>query len=111
MIIFRPHRSSLLMAIKESKEFLSLKDLLNYIVEEHNKIYSFFKISVNDLNIQLYNQEDPRIKWHDVFIILFESYDRINDKLGYLKYFNNEIYNHPCGVLGFFSTNYEKFDK
>ena len=41
MIIFRPHRSSLLMAIKESKEFLSLKDLLNYIVEEHNKMCSF----------------------------------------------------------------------
>ena len=111
MIIFRPHRSSLSMAIKESKEFLSLKYLLNYIVEEHNKMCSFFQIDVNDLNIQLYSQEDTRIKWHDVFIITFESYDRINDKLGYFKYFGHEIYNHPCGVLGFFSTNYEKFDK
>lgn len=111
MIIFRPHRGYLFEAMKECKEFDSLKDLLNFIVNEHNYLCPFFIIKVNDLNIQLYSPEDNRIKWHDVFIITFESFDRISNKTGYLKYFGNEKYNHPCGVLGFFSTNYEKFDK
>ena len=108
MIIFRPHRGSLLTAMKESKEFLSLKDLLNYIVEEHNKMCSFFQIDINDLSIKLYSNKDDRIGWKDVFIICFESYDNINDKIGYHKYFNGEKYNHPCGVIGFFSTDYKK---
>ena len=108
MIIFRPHRGYLSTAMKESKEFFSLKDLLNYIVDEHNKTCPFFQITTDDLNIRLYSQRDIRIKWYDVFVITFESYDRVKDKKGYLKYFNDEKYNHPCGVLGFLSTSYEK---
>lgn len=108
MIIFRPHRGSLQTAMNESKEFNSLKDLLNFIVNEHNHLCPFFIISTTDLNIQLYSSEDDRIGWNDVFIISFESFDRINNKTGYLKYFGNEKYNHPCGVIGFFSTNYKK---
>lgn len=106
MIIFRPHRGSLEMAMKEVKEFTSLKNLLSFIVEEHNKTIPFFQIDINDLSIKLYSNGDNRIGWKDVFIICFESYNNINDKIGYHKYFNEEEYNHPCGVLGFFSTEY-----
>lgn len=108
MIIFRPHRGTLDSAMKEAIEFSSLKDLLLFLIKEHNESYSFFKISTEDLSIKLYSNGDSRIKWNDVFIITFESYDRIKDKEGYEKYFGGEKYNHPCGVIGFFSTNYDK---
>lgn len=111
MIIFRPHRGGLNDAMKEAKEFSSLKELLHYIVFIHNKTVPFFQINTNDLSIKLYSDKDDRIKWNDVFIICFESYDNINDKIGYHKYFNGKEYNHPCGVLGFFSTEYNLTNK
>lgn len=108
MIIFRPHRGNLDVAMKEAKEFSSLKELLSFVITEHNKTVPFFQIGTNDLSIKLYSTGDNRIGWKDVFIISFESYNNIYDKIGYHKYFNGEEYNHPCGVLGFFSTDYNK---
>ena len=107
MIIFRPHRGSLEASMKEKKEFKSLQQMIQYIIDDHNETIPFFQISFTDLYISLYSPDgDDRIGWHDLFVICFESFDRINDKLGYLKYFNGEQYNHPCGVIGFFSTDY-----
>lgn len=108
MIIFRPHRGTLNASMKEKRQFKSLQQMLEYLVYDHNKTIDFFKITSTDLNISLYSSNgDERVKWHDLFAVCFESFDRINDKLGYLKYFNGEQYDHPCGVLGFFSTDYE----
>lgn len=108
MIIFRPHRGNLDAAMKEAKEFSSLKELLYFVMIEHNRTVPFFQIDINDLSIKLYSSEDDRIGWKDVFVICFESYNNINDKIGYHKYFNGQEYDYPCGVLGFFSTDYEK---
>lgn len=104
MIIFRPHRSSLQEAMKEAKEYNNLYELLNDLVEKHNSFCSFFKIKISDLNISSYSSKgDDRVGWKDLFIIAFESYDRISNKDGYIQYFYDK-YNHPCGVLGFFTT-------
>ena len=108
MIIFRPMKGSLEASMKEKKEFKSLQQMIQYVIYDHNKTIPFFQISFTDLYISLYSPDgDDRIGWHDLFVICFESFDRINNKLGYLKYFNEERYNHPCGAIGFFSTDYE----
>lgn len=108
MIIFRPHKGGLEASMKAKREFKSLQQMLKYIIYDHNKTIPFFQISFTDLYISLYCPNgDDRIGWHDVFVVCFESFDRINDKSGYLKYFGGEQYDHPCGVIGFFSTDYE----
>lgn len=105
MITFRPHRGSLDGAMREKKTFETLQELLEYIVAEHNETVPYFKIRTDDLNISLYGHDGNRkVGWKDLFVICFESYDRIKDKYGYDKYFGGEHYKHPCGVIGFFTT-------
>ena len=107
MILYRPHRITLESAMKEKRYFKSLQEMIEYIVYEHNKSQDFFKISSHDLNISLYSYDgDKRVGWHDLFVVCFESYDRIKDKIGYKKYFGGEEYHHPVGVLGFFTTDF-----
>ena len=105
MITFRPHRGSLDDAMQEKKTFETLQELVDYIVTEHNETTPCFQICTDDLNIGLYGYDgDRRVGWKDLFIICFEAYDRIKDKDGYDKYFGGKRYNHPCGVIGFFTT-------
>ena len=56
MVIFRPHRGGLIEAMEEAKEFNSLKEMLEYIVESHNNGFSgnYFKINIRDLHIEYY---------------------------------------------------------
>lgn len=110
MIIFRPNRRFLDEAMKEAKEYQSLENLLQDIALQHNNLCPFFTISIDELSIKPYG-DDERVGWHDLFIISLESYDRIYDKEGYKKYFGGETYNHPCGVFGFFSTDYDRSKK
>ena len=75
MIIHRPHRGSLDNAMSEAREFASLKECLNTLIEEFN--YSFghiFNISIEDLCIEFYSDKDSRIDWYDVFIICIKPY-------------------------------------
>ena len=110
MIIFRPHRGGLAEAMAEAKEFNSLKDMLEYIVDSHNNGFpgNYFKINIRDLHIEYYGENDERVGWHDLFIVCYKAYKDIEDKDGYLTYFGGEKADSPCGVIGFFSTNYEQ---
>ena len=107
MITFRPHRLFLEDAMREKKTFETLQELVEYIVTKHNETNPYFQICTDELSIRLYNHDgDKRVGWKDLFIIDFESYNRIKDKNGYKKYFGGSIHNpnHPCGVIGFFTT-------
>ena len=105
MITYRPHKGLLSDSMKDKKKFNTLQDLLEYIVEDHNTEIPYFQICIDDLNIKMYGDGgDKRVGWKDLFAICYESYDRIADKIGYDRYFNGEHYDHPCGVIGFFTT-------
>lgn len=108
MVMYRPHRGGLAEAMSESKEFKSLKDMVDYIVDNFNSTVDCFHIEATDLHIAKYSDNDERIGWHDVFVVCFLPYNCIHDKHGYKKYFNHTLYHMPTGVLGFFTTDYEK---
>lgn len=107
MITYRPHKGSLSDSMKDKKKFNTLQDLLEYIVKDHNTEIPYFQICIDDLSIKMYGYGDggdKRVGWKDLFVICYESYDRIADKIGYDRYFGGEQYDHPCGVIGFFTT-------
>lgn len=105
MIVFRPHRGGLREAMLEAKYYSSLGYLVDNLVSAHNEAVPYFHITADDLAIKKYTA-DSRVGWHDTFAIMYESYDNISDKDGYLRYFGGEVYEHPCCPLGFFTTDF-----
>lgn len=60
MIIYRPHRGSLVEAMAEAKEFNSELEMKEYIVEEWNHYFNILDIVISDDII-----EDNRNGWKD----------------------------------------------
>ena len=81
-ILYRPQRSLLAEAMAESKEFSSVKEMLEYIVEEHEKAFD-----ISDIYISYYCY-DERIEW-ETYILTVSRYYTEN----YL-----EKYHHPQAI-------------
>ena len=62
MIIFRPHRGSLIGAMKDAKEFESEEDMIDYIFEDWQGWIRKEDIVISDRDIH----DDNRINWKDV---------------------------------------------
>ena len=105
MVIHRPHRGSLDAAMAEAREFKSLKECLETLIKEHNMKARNFTVSINDICIMSYGQ-DERVGWRDMFIICCVPYSEVKDKKGYLTYYGDK-YDHPLQLFGFISTDYE----
>ena len=68
MIIYRPHRGSLAEALVEAKEFNTIKEMKEYIVEENSfgaGIVNNPLLSVKDIVIDDKMTNDTRIGWED----------------------------------------------
>lgn len=113
MVYYRPHRSSLADAMRESKEFESIESMLNYICNEHNSHIDWFQITPEEIHIHEYGN-DYRVGWRNCFIICFERPSKIKNIDGYKRYFactdedNWMKEDYPVGVIGMFSTDYSK---
>lgn len=106
MIMHRPHRGGLIESMHESREFKSLKECLETLIEEFNKKHSdIFTITTNDICIMPYG-DDKRVCWNDMFMICIVPYSMVKDKKGYELFFNG-IYDHLLQLFGFFTTDYE----
>jgi len=60
MIIFRPHRGSLIEAMAEAKEFDNVQEMKEYIVKDWNNYFS-----IDDVVIINEPHEDERVGWKD----------------------------------------------
>lgn len=113
MICYRPHRGSLASAMKELKEFESIKDMIDYICNEHNSHIDWFQITPEEICIKEYGNDD-RVGWKNCFICCFERPSKIKNIKGYKRYFgcteedNWMVEDYPVGVIGMFSTNYNR---
>lgn len=106
MIIHRPHRGGLQEAMSEAREFNSLGECINTLINEHNKKHGdYFEVTPEDVCLISYS-EDHRIGWKDQFIICCLPYSSIRDKKGYERYFDGR-YDYPQEIFGFISTNYK----
>lgn len=113
MVYYRPHRGSLPDAMRESKEFESTEDMLNYICDKHNSFVDWFQITPEEIYIKEYG-DDYRVGWENCFICCFERPSKIKNIDGYKRYFactDEDDWmkeDYPVGVIGMFSTNYDK---
>ena len=121
MIMYRPHRGGLAEAMLESKEFYTVEDMLDWICTKHNYGTPWFKITPEELNISDYGS-DERVKWHNCYIVCFERPSKIKNFEGYCRYFGIKddpslpdddremaiVEDIPCGVIGMFTTDYDK---
>lgn len=113
-VIFRPHRGGLDDAMKEVIEYNSITEMLEKICNEHNYSVPWFTITPDELYIEKQKSGDERVGWHNIFYLTYERPSKIKNIEGYKKYFgisdDNIIfeYDFPTGVIGMFSTDYEK---
>lgn len=113
MVMYRPHRGGLAEAMLESKEFNTVEDMLDWICIEHNYKVPWFQITPGEIHISDYG-DDERVKWHNCFICCFEKPSKIKNYEGYCKYLGAKqndswiINDQPCGVIGMFTTDYDK---
>lgn len=92
-IIFRPHRGGLADAMAERKEFETLEEMKQYIVEQHSdergKPFGTEDIVTNDDTIC----NDVRIGWRD-------------NRYVCIKRYGNKIYEIPQ-CIGMMATDYD----
>ena len=96
--------------------------------------YLYFKVSFQcnseeiesnktDIYIQDTESSDERVKWHNLFYLLYERASKISDVKGFCRYMgiseydpnlpddDRDIYfleDKPMGVIGMCSTDYER---
>ena len=113
-VMFRPHRGGLDDAMKEAREYSSIVAMLKDICNEHNYRVPWFTITPEELYIEKQKSGDERVGWHNLFYITYERPSKIKNIEGYKKYFgisNDDVVfgeDFPTGVIGMFSTDYEK---
>lgn len=113
-VYYRPHRGSLESSMRESKEFKSIKDMLNDICTDHNSCVNWFQITPDEIYISQYIHGDERVGWKNCFACCFERPSKIKNIEGYKKYFGCTdkddwmVKDYPIGFIGMFSTNYDK---
>ena len=67
-ILYRPQRGSLDEAMAELKEFSSVKEMLEYLVKEHEKAFD-----ISDIYISYYGY-DERIEWETYIVTVGRYY-------------------------------------
>ena len=107
-IIYRPHRGTLEEAMKESKEFSSLGECLQVLIDDFNNSQTLFHVNINDIVIIPYGDNDMRVGWKDYFMICCVPYNIVSDKKGYIAYYGYQ-WDHPLQLFGTFSTDYIKY--
>lgn len=123
MVIYRPHKGGLKEAMAEAKESNSIDEMKQYVCDEHNRLIPWFQIKPTDIYIQDTESSDERVKWHNLFYLLYERASKISDIKGYCRYMgisednlnlsndDRDIYflkDEPMGVIGMCSTDYER---
>lgn len=113
-VIYRPHMFLLSEAMEEKKEFNSIQEMKEYLVNEHNNniVNLKFKITTDDIWLSDYG-DDERIGWRDTKIITYAPYNKISNKEGYLWWFGKKEEDIKdkdlsIGVIGFCSCDYNK---
>lgn len=117
MVTYMPHRGSLSDAIKETREFDSVEDMLRWICDDHNSRIDYFAITPEEICI-IPDRPDERVGWNNGFMCLFERPSEIKNFEGCKKYFGIEdeedddaiINDYPLGIIGTFSTDYNRKD-
>ena len=66
-VLYRPQRGSLDDAMAEVKEFSSVKEMLEYLVKDHNRAFR-----INEIQISYYGRDD-RIDW-ETYLVAVERY-------------------------------------
>lgn len=99
MIIFRPHRGTLGDSLAEAKEFNSVDEMKQYILDdwqEHFNIIGLIteQFSLDDIVIDGESVDDDRCGWHDCRYVC-------------IKRLGKEIYDSPQCV-GTCATDYDK---
>jgi len=111
MVIYRPHRSTLVDAMALAKEFETTETMIEHVCEEHNSRCDWFQITPEEIYIHPYGS-DERVGWHNCFILCYERPSKIKNIEGYKRYFGitdeelTDTDDEPCGVMGMFSTDY-----
>lgn len=82
MIKYRPHRGGLAESMKEEKQFSSIQEMYQYIINEWNNHGVNDILQVDDLSISGDHGKDKRISWKETRYVC-------TSRIG------NEIYNTP----------------
>ena len=101
-VIYRPHRGGLDEAMKLKREVDSFNDLQKFIVKE---LEQWIKLKPEEVVASGEKHNDERIGWKDSDYLCIDSYDKINDKEGYERFFGWKYYHPQC--IGMFATDYE----
>lgn len=78
MVRYRPHRGSLLDAMAEAKNFNSIEEMFDYILDDWNKSGFGYAFSKSDLSVSENLGADHRINWKECRYILTK---RMGDKV------------------------------
>ena len=101
IVIYRPHRGGLDEAMKEKQVFASFEELQKYVSGQFPEWFSVRPCEIvpsgNPVN-------DERIGWEDSDYLCIDSYENVQDKQGYEKYFNGRYDTPLC--IGMFATKW-----
>lgn len=84
MIRYRPSRSFLTDSMKEIKEFNTVDEMKDYIVEDYNKRWNYDTLKFEDILIDSQIYYDDRIDWKSQYVCV--------------KRIGNEIYERPICI-------------
>lgn len=97
MIIYRPHRGGLAESMAEAREFESVEDMKEYIVQQHTDEELGPAFSADDIVFGVLQGTDSRIGWH-------------NQQYVYTRRYYGEHY--PDGlVIGMCSYDYRSLEQ
>ena len=85
------------------REFCDFVALQNYVVE---KMKPWIKLNPQEVVPGGDPVYDGRIGWKDSDLLCIDRYDNIEDKEGYVRFFNGK-YDRPL-CIGLFATEWEK---
>lgn len=96
MIIYRPHRGSLIESIKEAKEFNNEQEMKEYIVKKWDNYFSVDDIVLYDEIIN-----DDRIGWEDTKYVCTKRFGEQD---------NMALYGYPQ-CIGMCATKYKRSEQ
>ena len=100
-VIFRPHRGGLDQAMKEKRVFDSFEELQIYAA---GKFPEWFRVRPCEIIPGGNPVNDERIGWEDSDYLCIDSYEKVEDKAGYEKYFGGKYDTPLC--IGMFATRW-----
>lgn len=105
-VIYRPHSGNgLLDAMNKSMYFNTFEDLQFWIAAEYKNNH-YIKLKPEEVVASGQPIYDDRIGWIDSNYLCIDSYEKIEDKEGYEKFFGGK-YDHPL-CIGYFATKWNR---